>query len=119
MTQTARPWGHYELLHEEGHESRVRLVSMQPRSHMSLQKHDKRNELWFVLQGQATVHTMDTSSDMELVGVFGRHQHLWVHTGQWHQVSNDGDIELRMIEVQFGEDCRDSDVVRMGDGKAA
>jgi mannose-6-phosphate isomerase-like protein (cupin superfamily) len=96
----------------------VRLVVMQPHTHMSLQKHDQRSEFWFVLNGQATVHTLDSSSDIELLGVFAKHGQVQVSTGQWHQISNDGDSELRMIEIQYGDDCRDSDVVRMGDGKA-
>lgn len=116
MTKIDKPWGHYQLLHEDGHEARVRLVVMQPATRMTLQKHDKRNELWFVLQGQATVYTMDASSDMELVGVFGRHQHVWMPKTQWHQVANESLSELRMIEVQYGEDCRDADVIRMIDG---
>lgn len=118
MSKIERPWGHYELLHQEGPDSRVRLVVMQPHTQMTLQKHDKRSELWFVLHGQAKVHTLDSSSDYELMGVFGRHQQLWVSKSQWHQVSNDTDDELRMIEVQYGDDCNDEDVIRMGDGQA-
>ena len=77
-----------------------------------MQKHSKRSELWFVTTGQATVYTLDSSSDIELMGVFGRHQHVWIATNQWHQLVNEGKEPLRLVEIQYGEDCIEDDIVR-------
>ena len=31
---------------------------------------------------------------------------------QWHCLSNETDKELSIIEIQFGDDCRESDITR-------
>jgi mannose-6-phosphate isomerase-like protein (cupin superfamily) len=52
-----------------------------------MQRHEKRSEFWFVAEGQATVYTINSrTTDAELVGVFGKHQSVWISKGEWHQL---------------------------------
>jgi mannose-6-phosphate isomerase-like protein (cupin superfamily) len=106
-----RTWGYYRILHEDGNEVQLREMTINPGQRLSLQKHEKRNEFWFVTHGRAAVYTMDRSSDIELMGVFGRFQHLWVPRDEWHQLVNEGEEACRMIEIQFGEECDVNDVI--------
>jgi mannose-6-phosphate isomerase-like protein (cupin superfamily) len=111
--RTDRTWGHYTVLHTDGNAVKLKELVVAPGRRLSMQKHEKRAELWFVAHGQATVYSLDDSSKPALVGVFGRHQHVWIPRESWHQLSNDSDQELRMIEIQYGVDCVEEDIVRM------
>ena len=108
-----RTWGHYTVLHTDGCGVKLKELVVEPGKRLSMQKHALRSELWFVSHGQATVYSLDDSNNSELVGVFGRHQHLWIHRESWHQLCNTSDQELRMIEIQYGTDCAEDDIVRM------
>lgn len=110
--KTLRTWGYYRVLHQDGREVKVKELTVEPGQKLSLQKHEKRAEFWFVTTGQATVYTLDSSSDVELMGVFGRHQHLWLPRLQWHQLANEGTEPLRIVEIQYGEDCIEDDITR-------
>ena len=111
--KTIRPWGYYNVLHQDGQEVKVKELIVNPGDRLSLQKHYKRSEFWFVARGRATVYTVNRSSDVELMGVFGRHQHLWIPVGQWHQLSNEDTEPLHLIEIQYGENCIEEDITRM------
>jgi len=111
MSKIERTWGYYQVLHEDGREVQLRELTVNPGQRLTLQKHDKRSEFWFVTHGKATVYTMDSSSDIDLMGVFGRHQHVWIPRYEWHQLTNEGTEPLRMIEIQYGEECNVDDVV--------
>jgi mannose-6-phosphate isomerase-like protein (cupin superfamily) len=80
---------------------------------LSMQRHEKRSEFWFVAEGQATVYTINSrTTDSELVGVFGKHQSVWISRGDWHQLANDTDQPLQLVEIQYGEDCVEEDIER-------
>lgn len=110
--KTERQWGYYRVLHQDGKNVKLKELTVEPGKRLSMQKHDKRSEFWFVTHGKATVYTLNVSSDIELAGVFSEHEHLWIHTGDWHQLANEGNEELRMVEIQFGENCVEDDIVR-------
>jgi len=110
--KTDRTWGYYRVLHQDGKQVKLKELTVAPGQKLSMQKHEKRSEFWFVTSGVATVYTLDVSSDIELSGVFGKHEHLWIQCGKWHQLSNEGTEELRMIEIQYGDDCVEEDIVR-------
>jgi len=111
-SKTDRSWGYYRVLHQDGKEVKVKEITVDPGKRLSLQKHNRRSELWFVTTGQATVYTLDSSSDIELMGIFGRQQHIWIARNQWHQLSNEGTEPLRLVEIQYGDDCIEDDIVR-------
>lgn len=110
--KTQRTWGYYRVLHQDGREVKVKELTVEPGMRLSMQRHDKRSEFWFVTHGTATVYTLDVSSDLELHGVYNVNEHLWINRKQWHQLSNEGDIPLRLIEIQYGEECIEDDITR-------
>jgi D-beta-D-heptose 7-phosphate kinase/D-beta-D-heptose 1-phosphate adenosyltransferase len=111
--RTEKPWGEYRLLHDYGPQAKLKELTVQPGQRLSMQRHEKRSEFWFVAHGQATVYTINPrTTDAELVGVFGKHQSVWINRGDWHQLVNDTDQPLQLVEIQYGEDCVEEDIER-------
>jgi mannose-1-phosphate guanylyltransferase len=77
-----------------------------------MQRHDERSEFWFVTEGTASVYTLDSSSDHDLVGTFTKHQHIWISKTQWHMLCNETDEPLKIIEIQYGSNCVEEDIER-------
>lgn len=112
--KTERPWGYYRVLHEPSKEVKLKELTVEPGRSLSMQRHQFRKEFWFVAQGQATVYTIDTrKTEFDLVGVFGEHQHLFISDNEWHQLCNTGKEPLRLIEIQYGEECTELDITRI------
>lgn len=111
--KTQRAWGYYRVLHQDGREVKVKELTVDPGKMLSMQRHNKRSEFWFVAHGEATVYTLDTSTDIDLIGRYTTNEHLWIKTNQWHQLANEGTEPLRLIEIQYGEDCIEEDITRI------
>ena len=110
--RTNRPWGYYRVLHEVGQRTKLKELTVEPKSCLSMQRHKQRSEFWFVAQGQAAVYTLDAGSDYDLVGHYSEHNWLWIERDQWHMLCNETEQPLKLIEIQFGEDCREEDIDR-------
>ena len=110
--RTKRDWGYYRVLHENGPTVKLKELTVDPGQSLSMQRHDKRNEFWFVSQGVATVYTLDVSTDLELLGEYKKHQHIWIDNRQWHQLRNETREPLKIIEIQYGENCVEEDIER-------
>lgn len=110
--RTDRAWGHYRVLHEVGQHTKLKELTVAPKTCLSMQRHQQRSEFWFVAQGTAAVYTLNASSDHELIDHFELHQHVWIDRNQWHMLCNETDQPLRLIEIQYGEDCQEQDIQR-------
>jgi len=111
--KTDRAWGYYRVLHEVGSHVKLKELTVMPGQRLSMQRHDQRAEFWFVADGEATVYTVDPhSTDYDLLASPARHQHTWIQLGQWHQLCNETDQLLKLIEIQYGEDCIEEDIER-------
>ena len=110
--KTTRAWGHYRVLHEVGANTKLKELTVAPKTCLSMQRHDHRAEFWFVAQGEAAIYTLDHSSDHELVGHFGVHEHIWIAKNQWHMLCNETDQPIKLIEIQYGENCVEEDIER-------
>src|SRR5580698_6113023 len=96
-----RPWGSYVVLDDaEGH--KVKRMVVRPGKRLSYQRHARRSEHWFVVQGQARV-VVDGCPSALTVGMA-----LDIPVTAAHRIENDGTEDLVFIEVQrgdyFGED---------------
>lgn len=111
--KTSRPWGYYRVLHQDGREVKVKELTVDPGKMLSMQRHAKRSEFWFVAHGEATVYTLDSSTDIDLIGKYTANEHLWIRAHQWHQLANEASEPLRLIEIQYGEDCVEDDITRV------
>jgi cytidyltransferase-like protein len=110
--RTTRNWGYYRVLHEVGSRTKLKELTVNPQSCLSMQKHENRSEFWFVASGEASVYTLDNSSDQDLIGTFSEHQYAWISRNQWHMLCNHTDEPLKLIEIQFGDDCVEQDIQR-------
>jgi D-beta-D-heptose 7-phosphate kinase/D-beta-D-heptose 1-phosphate adenosyltransferase len=110
--KTGRAWGYYRVLHEVGVNTKLKELTVNPKTCLSMQRHDKRAEFWFVAEGEAAVYTLDSSSDHDLLGTYLQHQYIFIPTGSWHMLCNETDQPLKLIEIQYGEDCVEEDIER-------
>ena len=110
--RTGRNWGYYRVLHEVGPHTKLKELTVNPKTCLSMQQHDQRAEFWFVAQGEATVYTLDASSDHDHIGTFGQHQYIFIGRNQWHMLCNETDQPLKLIEIQYGENCVEEDITR-------
>jgi cytidyltransferase-like protein len=110
--KTQRDWGYYRVLHEHGTQVKVKELTVNPGQRLSMQRHQDRAEHWFVAQGTATVYGINRKSDAEPLGEFGTHQHIHIDRHEWHQLCNETDQPLRVVEIQYGEQCVEEDIQR-------
>lgn len=109
--RTQRPWGYYRVLHEAPG-VKVKELTVDPGAALSMQRHEERAEFWLVVAGEATVYTLDSSTDMDLVGRYTQHQYLHIDTAQWHQLVNEDPNPLKIVEIQYGRRCDETDIER-------
>lgn len=111
--KTQRPWGHYRVLHEDGAQVKVKELVVKPGARLSMQRHQDRAEHWFVSRGQATVYTIDPkSTDSELLTEMSLHQSTHIRSNEWHQLVNEGEDDLHVVEIQYGRQCIEEDIQR-------
>ena len=111
--RTERTWGYYRVLHEVGAATKLKELTVNPKTCLSMQRHDHRAEFWFVAEGEATVYTVDKkSTDTDLKCSMTVHESCWIAVDEWHQLCNETDQPLKLIEIQFGECCVEEDIKR-------
>jgi sialic acid synthase len=103
-----KPWGSYSVLHEEPGRN-IKIITVDPGQSLSLQSHEHRSEIWFVLNGQATVQ-LDGESQTLLPT-----QTIEIGQRQKHRLTNDTDKPLQIAELQYGDVVEESDIVRYVD----
>jgi len=109
--KTKRNWGFYRVLDEQPG-TKVKELTVEPGQRLSMQRHRDRAEHWHVVQGTATVYTINRKSDAELLGEFQQHQHIHIDREEWHQLCNETDQPLKIIEIQYGNACIEEDIER-------
>ena len=110
--KTERVWGYYRVLHEQGKDVKVKELTVEPGKCLSMQRHKDRGEHWFVSEGTATVYTLNRSTDVELIGVYTKFDSLHIGKTEWHQLCNETDDPLKIIEIQYGDNCIEDDIER-------
>lgn len=111
--KTERPWGYYRVLFEPNKNVKLKELTVEPGKSLSMQRHEQRNEFWFVSEGEATVYTLNRKTDAELLGRFKEHETLFIKTNEWHQLVNESDKQLKLIEIQYGTACEEFDIERL------
>ena len=103
-----RPWGYYKSI-SKSKNWQVKKIEINPKASLSLQLHKQRAEHWIVVNGIAKV---------EIDGVvtyLKNNESIYVPLGSKHRLSNPGDSELILIEVQSGKYLGEDDIVRFDD----
>jgi len=110
--KTERYWGYYRVLHEQDKEVKVKELTVDPGKCLSMQRHKDRAEHWFVSEGKASVYTLDAGTDVDLQGVYEKFDSLHIRKTEWHQLCNETDAPLKIIEIQYGDNCIEDDIER-------
>lgn len=110
MTTETRPWGSFEVLHDSL-QTKVKRLILEPGKSISMQYHNQRSEFWFVENGVGKIYTMAGNHEVAL-RLLEKHQYYHVDRGQWHRLENVGDVDLEIIEIQYGESCIEEDIIR-------
>lgn len=103
-----RPWGFYEILSEEK-SHKVKRITVYAGKRCSLQRHGRRDEHWYILNGGGIV-TLD-DRDIEVTAGSS----VDIKSGSAHRISNTGSGELVFIEVQTGDYFGEDDIERIED----
>jgi len=103
-----RPWGYYLILADEP-DHKVKRIVVNSGKRLSLQKHSRRAEHWYVVAGNAIV-TLDEQQIPLRPG-----QAVDIPREAAHRVENPGKTELVFIEVQTGAYFGEDDIVRLED----
>ena len=109
---TKREWGYYCILHKQGAGVKIKELTVDPGKCLSMQRHKDRAEHWFVADGTATVYTLNCSTDVELKGEYDKFQSLHISKTEWHQLCNEAVVPLKIIEIQYGDNCIEDDIER-------
>lgn len=108
-----RNWGYYRVLHTVGSNVKVKELTVEPGKSLSMQRHFNRKELWFVAEGIASLYSNDNlSTKFFHVGNFYRYSHITIEDNEWHQLKNEQESELKIIEIQYGTSCDEEDIER-------
>ena len=110
--KTERVWGYYRVLHEQGKDVKVKELTVEPGKCLSMQRHKDRGEHWFVSEGTATVYTLNRSTDVELIVTFNKFENLHIGKTEWHQLCNETESPLKIVEIQYGDNCIEDDIER-------
>lgn len=101
-----RPWGAWTLL-ETGAGYKVKRLEVLPGKRVSLQMHFYRSEHWIVVQGTARVIRGNRIFLLETS------QWAFIPVGAVHRLENSDSSPLVIIEVQNGNDLRETDIIRL------
>ena len=101
-----RKWGWYWTILSRKH-FKVKLLRFKSAGKLSLQYHNHRNELWLFLSGKGSMKTAKVkgmfdikSGDYYLAATGDLHKYIAI-TPTW------------VLEIQYGERCEESDIVRL------
>ncbi|MCK5058712.1 MAG: phosphomannose isomerase type II C-terminal cupin domain [Candidatus Aminicenantes bacterium] len=106
--QEDRPWGSFEILHEEEC-LKVKRILVKPGKRLSLQSHKQRSENWVIIRGDALV-----TIDEETIPC-SANQSIFIPSGIKHRITNVGEEDVIFIEVQTGSYFGEDDIVRYED----
>src|SRR5688572_27424005 len=102
------PWGRWEVLLDAPY-CKVKRIIVNAGQRLSYQKHFKRQELWTIVQGTATVTLDGVVKDYRE----GEVVHIPVQAA--HRVANQKDKPVVFIEIQRGTYFGEDDIIRLED----
>ncbi len=102
-----KPWGRFEQF-THNLPSTVKIITVVPGGCLSRQYHDRRDELWVVLDPGARVELGEKVLDP------APEEKLFIPRGTVHRLSCSGERPVRVLEVSFGE-FDEEDIVRLED----
>jgi mannose-6-phosphate isomerase-like protein (cupin superfamily) len=104
-----RPWGSFTVLDDELFDHKVKRIVVAPSKRLSYQRHGRRAEHWFIVNGTATVILDGVEYEVPAGGSID------IALGQAHRCENRGTTPVVFIEVQHGTYFGEDDIERIED----
>ena len=82
---------------------------MEPGKKLSLQSHKHRSEHWIVVKGEAKTTVEIDNNRIEKI--IKKNEYIYVPTGSIHQLENNGNTLLEVIEIQMGKYLKEDDII--------
>lgn len=103
-----RPWGTFEVLLDDTF-CKVKKIVVNPGHKLSLQSHEKRNELWKIVSGSGLITLNDN------VGEVSKGITCQIPAKTKHRIENNSNEDLIFIEIQTGTYFGEDDIIRYED----
>lgn len=104
-----RPWGYYVILADKP-DHKVKRIVVFPEKRLSLQRHQRRSEHWYIVSGNA-IATLDGKKIPLIAG-----DSIDIPKGATHRIENpQTDSEVVFIEIQRGDYFGEDDIERLED----
>ena len=109
-----RSWGWYKVLYN-AMTTKVKELCIEPGRSISLQRHFKRNEFWFVSEGECTASVafvFEFLKERDKSVILTAHERFIVPVNTWHSLYNHTDKPCNIVEIQYGKECEELDIER-------
>jgi mannose-1-phosphate guanylyltransferase/mannose-6-phosphate isomerase len=103
-----RPWGSYVNLFK-GKNFLVKELTINPKSSISLQKHNHRSEHWMITHGKPKITLNKKYFTMK------PDETIFIPLGSVHRIENPYKKPVKIIEAQVGSILKETDIVRYQD----
>jgi mannose-6-phosphate isomerase-like protein (cupin superfamily) len=103
-----RPWGFYDVLSDEP-DHKLKRITVYPGQRLSLQRHRRRSEHWYIVQGKAIVTLDDREIGLEEC------ESVDIPKGTVHRIKNPGRGNMVFVEIQTGDYFGEDDIERLED----
>jgi D-beta-D-heptose 7-phosphate kinase/D-beta-D-heptose 1-phosphate adenosyltransferase len=108
--KTYRAWGWYRVLDNQT-VYKVKELVIEPGQSLSMQRHFKRAEHWYVLKGQCNIDTVYQNDKMS--HILKENETYFIGKEVWHRGFNTTNEPCHILEVQYGETCVEEDIERV------
>ena len=85
---------------------KVKELMIEPGKSMSMQRHFQRLEHWQISEGACDVEMESGITKLT------KHQSIEIPLEAWHRIFNPYSSPCKIIEIQFGEMCVETDIER-------
>ena len=101
-----RPWGEYKTIYNDNN-FLVKILTIYPKSQISLQYHNHRSEHWIITKGVATITKGEKIFELK------ENQSTYIDKGEIHRIENKKNKVLVIVEVQAGKKISEQDIIRL------
>jgi len=105
-----RQWGKF-MTYYDSKQTKIKKLVIEPNKSISMQYHNSRSEFWFVESGEGKIYTLIDNKEVFLKTV-SKHDYYHVDVRQWHRIENPNTAKLEIVEIQYGDQCVEQDIVR-------
>lgn len=106
-----RVWGSFSTLYQDKN-IKFKELNIKPNKGMSLQRHFKRDEIWFVSEGKCNVNFSSENPENVKEIKLETFDTFHVKRNDWHQIFNPFREVCKIFEIQYGEQTDEADIER-------